>query len=346
MAACWPKILSKTPVFMRPARDPDISVVVVTYNRAAMLHRTLETLARQATNGNFSFEILVIDDGSTDDTAAVVAKFAEKARPRPVRYFYKNNGGEGEARNRGVAEARGSWIAFCDDDQLADPGWLAELYKVAQEKRVYCVGGAVALLLPEAWRRKLGPLTRQFFGEKWLSPHISPHAARNQLGAGNVLVHRSVFESAGGFDPTFHQGVDTDFFWRVAAAGFSFGAAPKALVHHVIPNSRLQPAYLRNLATRMGIATHRIQLKYEGRAKVILALLRRLGIALAVDLPLLLLGTLCRDDSLALAMRCRLWFKDGFVRSVFFSLAPGLFPQHKLLRQWDPGYRPAEKGVF
>lgn len=310
----------------------DISAVVITYNRSDMLRRTLKSLVQQDTRGRFSYEIVVIDDGSTDDTGKVVAEVACQALPLPVRYFYQENGGEARARNRGVAEARGTWIAFCDDDQLADTRWLYELYKTAQEKRLPCVGGSVALLLPKAGGLRLGALARQFYGEKYLSPHLNSRAAKNQLGAGNILIHRAVFDRVGGFDPAFRQGVDTDFFWRVEGAGLSLGAAPQALVYHVVPASRLQADHLRRLCFRMGVAMQQIRKRYQGQVGVGLATLRKLGIALAVDFPQFLLATLLHDPASALGWRCRLWYKTGFIRAVLFALAPRIFPQRQFFR--------------
>lgn len=310
----------------------DISAVVITYNRSAMLRQTLKSLVQQDTRGCFSYEIVVIDDGSTDDSETVVAEVARQARPLPVRYIYQENGGEARARNWGVAEARGTWIAFCDDDQLADSQWLFELYKTALEKQVHCVGGSVTLLLPKAGGLRLGPLARQFYGEKYLSPNLNSRAAKNQLGAGNILIHRAVFDQVGGFDPAFRQGVDTEFFWRVEGAGLSLGAAPRALVYHVIPESRLQVAYLRNLCFRMGTTMHQIQRKYQGRLGVGLALLKKLGIALTVDFPQFLLMTLFRAPDRALGWRCRLWYKTAFIRAFMFALSPRIFPQRQFFR--------------
>lgn len=326
-----------------PSKNPDISVVVVTYNRAAMLRQALETLIKQKSGGAFSFEILVIDDGSSDDTASVVRAMATRAEPLPVRYVHKEGGGEGDARNRGVAEAQGHWIAFCDDDQLADPHWLANLHAATRQQGALCVGGSVSLVAPDAGRLKLGPRARRFLGEKRPSAGLGSAEAKYFMGAGNLLVHRAVFDAVGGFDPALRQGVDTDFFWRVEQGGFAFGAAPDALVYHVIPASRRQPDYLRRLCLRKGVATHRLQWKYAGAVQTIRAMFVRLGIALAVDLPLLASAALARDESLALDSRCRLWYKIGFIRAGLRALAPGVFPQERFFQELELGYHGAHR---
>jgi glucosyl-dolichyl phosphate glucuronosyltransferase len=324
-------------------KHPDISVVVVTYNRAMMLRQALESLINQRSDNKFSFEILVIDDGSTDDTAAVVRAIATHAKPLPVRYVYKEGGGEGDARNRGVMEARGDWIAFCDDDQLATPWWLGELYQAAIEKDAQCVGGSVNLLIPVADGIKLGPRARRILGEKWLHPHLASSKAKDCLGAGNLLVHRSVFDRVGGFDLTFRQGVDTDFFWKVERAGFTLGAAPKGLVYHAMTASRLRLEYLRRVCLRKGVATHRIHMKYAGPVRAALLMMVRLAIAFTVDLPLLFIGVISHDSTLVLGSRCRLWYKLGFIRAGLFALAPNVFRQTKFFQELDSGYHGAKR---
>src|SRR4051794_21640954 len=96
---------------------PLVSVVVPTHNRASLLARTVRSIARQHLS---ELEIIVVDDGSRDATA--VAACSADARVRVIRHAHAL--GVSAARNRGVAEARGQWIAFCDDDDLWAPDKL------------------------------------------------------------------------------------------------------------------------------------------------------------------------------------------------------------------------------
>jgi len=125
----------------------DISVNVCTYNRAEMLRGALESLICQKTDGKFSYEIVVVDNASTDDTKAVV-KQVSKNSPVPIRYIFEENKGVAQARNRGVKGSQGAWIAFFDDDQFAEADWLRELYSTALLTRAPIVGGAVHVDLP------------------------------------------------------------------------------------------------------------------------------------------------------------------------------------------------------
>ncbi len=107
-----------------------ISVVVPTFNRAEMLGEALQSLIRQDTQGAFSYELVVVDNASTDSTKTIIQRAAQES-PVSVRYIYHTTPGDAPSRNRGLAEARGKWIAFFDDDELAAPDWLYQLHLAA-----------------------------------------------------------------------------------------------------------------------------------------------------------------------------------------------------------------------
>ena len=321
---------------MTGANCIDISVVVVTYNRAGMLQNALTTLVNQMTEDRFSLEILVIDDGSTDITETAQS-FADN-HTRPVRYIHKEHGGEGRARNKGVLEARGEWLAFFDDDQLAAPLWLTELYKVAQEMGADCVDGPVFLMLPDSCPLQLGQKSRRVLGEKIFSQSNGQHPGKEYVGAGNVLIRKSLFEQVGLFDVTFRQGVDEDFFRRLQKGGFRFCYSPQAVAYHVIPPMRLQRAYLRETCLRMAVAHTRVRLKYEGALRLALLTSLRVGVALGRDIPLLLLAGMLNDEPLNLDSRCGIWYTLGLIRGSLFYLAPNLFPQKRFISSLDFHY--------
>jgi glycosyltransferase involved in cell wall biosynthesis len=311
----------------------DITAIVVTYNRATMLRDTLQSLIRQDTAGTFSYEILVVDDGSTDNTPQVVSEMAREAAPLVVRYLAKQRGGEGDARNVGMREAHGQWVAFCDDDQVADRAWLAELFREALASRADCVGGAVSLSLPSSGSFDLGSKSRQELGEKLLSSPSRLRPVKDAIGAGNCLLRKSLLEAVGNFDVSFRQGVDTDFFWRVEKAGLTMSLAPQALVYHVIPESRLNAFYLRQVCLRKGVATARIIVKHNGYLKLFLLALLRMGIVCSRDLPFVLIAPWLNNAKFHIDCWCGLWFGLGFLRGALFFLSPGLFPQKQFFQQ-------------
>ena len=144
-----------------------------------------------------------------------------------------------------MEEAGGEWVAFFDDDQLAEPDWIAALLALADRRGAKLVGGRVVLDLPPGVDRPLAPFTRTLLGASVGMPAERRYDRKTTPGAGNLMVHRSVFAAAGNFDPDLgNRGEDTDLFLRALDAGFDAWYTPEAVVHHVIPAERLETAYL------------------------------------------------------------------------------------------------------
>jgi len=125
---------------------PLISIIVPTYNRSELLQSAINSLLKQGTEGYFSYEIIIIDDASTDETSEVVGEII-KHSPGLVRYVKGEGKGYTRALNRGLAESHGEWVALFDDDELANPDWLKELYAFAMHIGAQCVGGCRELAL-------------------------------------------------------------------------------------------------------------------------------------------------------------------------------------------------------
>ena len=101
----------------------------------ALLRDTLASLLALETDGQFTYEVLVVNNASTDETATVIEQAVREARV-PLRDVFEERPGVSFARNRGIQEARTPWIAFFDDDQVADARWLTELWALAEEQQV------------------------------------------------------------------------------------------------------------------------------------------------------------------------------------------------------------------
>jgi glycosyltransferase involved in cell wall biosynthesis len=295
--------------------SPDISIVVCTHNRAEMLRSALASLYDLATDGCFTYEIVVIDNASADATPQAIVAAAAKsvALLRGVREPEK---GIVPARNRGIREARGRWIAFFDDDQLADARWLAELHRGAREKVCRVVGGAVHLALPPGCTRQLDPTVRMLLGESILGDQPLPYGGRTTPGCGNLMVEQSVFDEVGVFERSIHgRGEDTDLFMRIERAGIAAWYFPRAIVHHSTPAERLVPAYLLNLAARMGEGIAQRQAEQLGPARF--ALLwsgKALRLALA-QWPKAAATWLAKDPEAWLGRRCQLAINSQFLQT-------------------------------
>jgi GT2 family glycosyltransferase len=210
---------------------PRISVVMPTYRRPELLARCLQALIAQTLPGD-AFEIVVVDDGRTDDTQACCARLAARslAAGGPVIRYLRPDGGRGPAaaRNRGWQAAAGALVAFTDDDTVPDPDWLREgEAAMAAPGRVAC------------WGRVHVPL-----------PERLTDNARNTAGlenavfvTANAFVLRSALERVGGFDERYLRAwrEDTDLYFALLRAFPEPGAvaaAPAALVLHPVREAK------------------------------------------------------------------------------------------------------------
>jgi glycosyltransferase involved in cell wall biosynthesis len=258
------------------------------------------------TGNVFSYEIVVINNNSTDDTSQVVRGLASAASIS-VREFVETRAGVVYARNRGVEEAGGEWIAFFDDDQVADPRWLLELLQCGLQRKSSCVGGAVVLKLPDGFNEPISPFCRMLLGETVGMHELQPYSARKTPGAGNLLVHRSAFESVGLFREEFNKrGEDTDLYLRMHAAGIEGWYTPKAIVHHVIPPERLTPEFLLRLSEVMSEGMASVERNSVGKLFFPLVWCARLGHLACVMLPRLLWSRLTRNHSRYLGIKCQM----------------------------------------
>jgi GT2 family glycosyltransferase len=193
------------------------SLIIITLNRATLLKRTLEGLARQSRKID---EIIVIDNGPTRDTEQVVSSFAARYVPEPKR-------GYGHARNRGLAEASGAVIYFLDDDCVPEPDWSDVLWSVLDSGDADLASGSRTPGQPGLAARLEylstdGPV---------LSPGLAAGPARH-LSTSNLIMRRDVIEKVGCFDTTLTMCEDRDFTTRARKLGFRLRYEPKARVTH------------------------------------------------------------------------------------------------------------------
>lgn len=223
-----------------------VTVAVLTYNRSRTLRETLSALVKQAYPSD-CWELLVVDNNSTDDTAQVVASFKGSC-PEP-RHIVEAKQGLDHGRNRAIAESSGEVIALVDDDILVAPDWLAKLvapFSLENGASVGVVGGEVVPVFPDglpAWLEGAhAPLG--FRGDPGpLGPGQSP------MGA-NFAFPTAIFQRVGLFDTRLDRqgarlfgGGDAEMIRRVRSAGFEVWFVPAARALHQMPASRLTFSY-------------------------------------------------------------------------------------------------------
>jgi glycosyltransferase involved in cell wall biosynthesis len=273
------------------------------------LRGALESLLNLNAPNDWQLEIIVVDNGSTDETAGVVRSVSQ-ASSGIVRYVFESTPGVAAARNRGLHEAAGEWVAFFDDDQLADPDWLMTLISFAKKRELLVVGGAVTLVLPDecTW---LSPSVRRIFGETQVF-EPRPYSRSFCPGTGNLLVHQTVFERIGDFDASLIEaGEDTDLFRRIHAAGISAWFQPAAIVRHIVPADRLTRENLILASRRVGWGFCRRDLREHGKRKMLIR-----SVARAVKLVLLKLAYLIANMS-----RRRQEILDGYLVDIHRNLS-------------------------
>jgi len=296
-----------------------------------MLGGAIESLLRLETDGKFSYEILIIDDASTDGTGNVVREIMRRF-PGRVRSVQGEGKGVTCAMNIGIAESRGQWLAFFDDDQLADPDWLKELYAFAMDIGAQCVGGRRELAIPEDKRLRLGPVCRALIGEGIPKGIVTKCHAKLLPVGGHMLIKRTVFDSIGICDENFLTGGwDRDLGLRTLDAGFVMGLTPNAVVRHLIPPHRITPDHIKWYSLQFGSSFAQIDWKRWGRLKTVLACMARIGQVLLVNLPLLFFAVARGNQPEILDRKALLWRAEGYIRRTLFLLTPRVFSQERFL---------------
>ena len=207
-----------------------LSVVIPTHDRLDTLLRVLDSLSAQ--QGAPEFEVVLVDDGSTDGTARTIP---ERTYPFPFRYFPRPQGGPAKARNFGVGEAKGECVAFFGDDTILDPQCL-KIHHEAREAH----GGGVAILGYTRWHPELRP-TRfmEYINEYGLQfgYKIIPDPARvpfNFFYTSNISLPKRLMTEQGGFDETFPYAAweDIELAYRMEKAGMVMAYEPRAFALH------------------------------------------------------------------------------------------------------------------
>jgi glycosyltransferase involved in cell wall biosynthesis len=319
----------------RRMKNPLVSVIVPTYNRHEMLRNALRDLTLQETGEQFLYEIVVIDNRSTDATRAVVEEVAANSLV-PVIYVREETQVFAQALNSGVREARGNWLAFCDDDVLAEPNWLRELLSAAFVMKAKVVGGTRRLQLNLQGMAPLGSTSRSLLGEQVYGGVARVCQGERMPSGGHLLVAREVFNSIGLFDTSMvMSGEDFDFVRRARASGIIVAICPTATVHHVIPPYRVTPSYFWWTSMRLGWQLAYVDNKVFGRARMLFSFVARMGQAILVNFPLLIFSVLTGNRARSLDRRCLLWRAVGYARATASLAAPSLFKQATFFSQLE-----------
>lgn len=232
--------------------NPDITIVICTYNRCETLKNALNCIYRLKHDTSFSYRFLVVDNNSTDKTREVVENFKNQVSPN-IQYFHEPNQGISHARNKGIKEALGKYIVFTDDDCLPESSWLNEIYRCFETTDCDVIGGRVLPLFTDkvpAWVRHCkdllrGPIVFHDYGEE-IKPYTKPMI---ELIGANMAFKREAFEKFGYFRTDLGvgrgtMGDETEFFQRLFKQNCKIYYCGKAVVWHPVELNRLTLRYL------------------------------------------------------------------------------------------------------
>ncbi len=229
----------------------DLSVILSTYNRSAVLKNALERLLTQQTAG-MDYEILVVDNNSTDDTRQVVQSFVE--RDPHFRYIFEQRQGLSYARNAGIAAARSDLMVFCDDDVEVSPTWVQKNYEASLGfPDADYIGGRVLPIwsgpVPDWVKSSMAPFALSDLGDKPFL--VSPDKPHCLVGA-SLAVRRRAFDKAGLFSIKTQRvkntiGSTEDFDWQMKV--WEYGGhgvyVPDIECATEVPLNRLSKSYHR-----------------------------------------------------------------------------------------------------
>jgi glycosyltransferase involved in cell wall biosynthesis len=249
----------------------DFTIAIPTYNGAKRLSILLEKLRSQSNSNQIAWEILVVDNNSTDSTAEVIRNYqATWKESYPLRFAFESEQGAAFARLCAIREAQGEIIGFLDDDNLPDPDWLTAAYTFSQKHpEVGAFGGQIHgnfEVEPPADFRKIqgflairdyGTQPIQFDPDRLQLPPAAALVVRKQAWCESVPPRPTL---SGKVPGQFIQGDDYEPLLYLHKAGWQIWYNPAMHTYHQIPRQRLERDYLLTLARGCGLATCQLRM--------------------------------------------------------------------------------------
>ena len=238
-----------------------LDVVVPSYNRSALLSRTIRSLLEAPIPGGLDVSVYVIDNNSTDDTRSVVEALQAETSRR-LNYKLETRQSSSFARNTGIQAGSGEVIGFIDDDEEIHTSWYETVLREFEADDVDYIGGPyyakpglrLPAWLPPSYRAATGvhdPKPRGVFGRD--------HAGN--LNSGNAVIRRRVFDEVGLYSEKLGRSgkgllaeEDADLYRRIRAAGFHGVFVPELIIYHHVPPERMTKQYHRRWAFWRGVS--------------------------------------------------------------------------------------------
>ena len=239
----------------------ELSIVISTYNNAASLERALKSVAMQDADKSI-WECVVVNNNSTDDTAERVAAFAKAHSDINIKLVDEPQQGLSYARNRGIAESKGQFIAFIDDDETINEGFVSAYIDLFRNHGAFVGSGALKVCYETARPKWMSYYTEKMIANPLdLGSEIITITRTITPTGGNMAFNREVFNLYGNFDTNLGRkggelfgGEENDLFERIRDLGERIFYTPHAIAYHHISDKKLTPEYFDKLSYGVGIS--------------------------------------------------------------------------------------------
>jgi glucosyl-dolichyl phosphate glucuronosyltransferase len=239
---------------------PSISVVICTYNRAAYLPEALGSLTEQSL-ATSKFEVIVVNNNSTDHTESVCHKFIAEHPTFPFTYLLETRQGASFARNTGAACAKGIYLCFLDDDAVTYPDYLENILTFFMDHPE--AGGLGGRIIPRyipTEPRWMSHFVSSLVGNFNYSDVIVEFSPNRYPLESNMVIRKSDFDEIGGFNTALPGvkgtlrigGEGKDFFFRLKEKGHRIFYDPSVIVEHVVEVNKLTSEYMYRVASGIG----------------------------------------------------------------------------------------------
>ncbi len=255
----------------------DISIIICSYNRAHNLPECFDHLLQLEGTENIQWEIILVDNNSTDETSTVTQRYADQST-LDIRYIFEGQQGVVFARNKGIEVSKGKYIVYIDDDIRVTPKWLRTIHDTFKEFDCDAIGGRIQIESQQ-------PLP------KWITPELYGFLGHQDFGSnprqidgykeypfgGNMAIKRRAFSLIGQFDirvgrkgdaskkEGLFKGEEPDFFHRLANNGGTFRYHPDILVSHKILPYQLKKGFFLTLHNNAGILEAQLNDSHHNR---------------------------------------------------------------------------------
>lgn len=223
-----------------------LSVILPTFNSGGKVINTLKSLAEQVLDKAYAYEVLVIDNNSSDDTKAMVENFM-KIYPGIFFYHFQPKQGRGNAVNKGIEQATGEVMAITDDDCVIDSRWANNILATFNRKNIDLLTGKIIAVFQEKLPRWLDPnlIHGPFCNINAGDVYFENDEKRLSFAGANMAFTKEGVAKYGNFTLLFGRGEDVVFFNRWVKGGAKFGYAPNVIVNHINYPNRVTKEYVK-----------------------------------------------------------------------------------------------------